>query len=59
MCPTNMHMKEFFLCVVFVVEISKKLEKNFFVKKKMKFSDSLQNLMQYRGPIGALWGKKF
>ena len=25
----------------------------------MKFSDSLQNLMQYRGPIGALWGKKF
>ena len=23
----------------------------------MKFSDSLQNLMQYRGPIGALYGK--
>ena len=45
-------MKEFFLCVIFVVKISKKTEKNFFVKKKMKFSDSLQNLMQYRGPIG-------
>ena len=26
-------MKEFFLCVIFVVKISKKTEKNFFVKK--------------------------
>ena len=59
MCLTNIHMKEFFLFVIFVVEISKKTEKIFFCKKKMKFSDSLQNLMQYRGPIGALWGKKF
>ena len=34
MCLTNIHMKEFFLCVIFVVEISKKLEKIIFVKKK-------------------------
>ena len=33
MCPTNIHMKEFFLCVIFVVEISKKLEKIIFEKK--------------------------
>ena len=52
MCLTNIHMKEFFSCVIFVVKISKKLKKNL-KKKKKKFSDSLQNLMQYRGPIGA------
>ena len=59
MCFIDIYMKEFFLCVIFVVEIIKKTEKKFFCKKKMKFSDSLQNLMQYRGPIGGLWGKKF
>ena len=34
MCLTNIHMKEFFLFVIFVVEISKKTKKNFFCKKK-------------------------
>ena len=34
MCLTNIHIKEFFLCVIFVVKISEKTEKNFFVKKK-------------------------
>ena len=34
MCLINIYKKEFFLCVIFVVEISKKTEKNFFVEKK-------------------------
>ena len=59
MCLTNIQMNEFFLRVIFVVKISKKTEKIFFVKKKFEFSESLKNLMQYRGPIGALWGKRY
>ena len=47
MCLTNIHTKEILLRVIFAVEIFKKTEKKTFVKKKMKFSKALQNLMHY------------
>ena len=59
MCLTNIHMKEFFFNLIFVVKISKKLQKKFLDKKKMKLLEWLQNLKQHSRPIGALCGKKF
>ena len=56
---TNIHMKEFFFSVIFVVKISQKQKKNFLDKKKMNLLEWLQNLKQHSTPIGAFCGKKF
>ena len=56
---TNIHMKEFFFSVIFVVKISQKQKKKFLDKKKMNLLEWLQNLKQHSTPIGAFCGKKF
>ena len=59
MCLTNIHIKEFFLSVIFVVKTRKKTEKKIFGRKKMNLLEWLQNLKQHSTPIGAFCGKKF